>query len=68
MSAKEEIEDFKRRLLADRLGQCTEKQQAFFHKVYPNGVSAGRLENAIDLCERTIRKNETALAEGNPRP
>lgn len=54
---KKEIEEFERTLLEDRLRQCTEKQVAFFKKIYPNGVPESKLIDAIDLCNRTIRKN-----------
>lgn len=57
MSAKEEVEKFARQLLAEKLGQCTEAQQAFFHRLYPRGVTSDKLMNAIDQCERTIKKN-----------
>ena len=54
---KDEVEEFKRKLLAERLAQCTEAQQRMFNKVYPEGVLESKLESAIDLCDRTIRKN-----------
>ena len=54
-SVIKEIEDFKRKLLADRLSQCTQKQQDFFnYRVYPNGVPEGSLVSAIDLVNRTL--------------
>ena len=56
-AVNKEVEDFKRNLLAKRLLQCTKKQQEFFNKVYPNGVSEDSLVSAIDLCDRTIAKN-----------
>jgi len=34
------------------------KQQAFFNKVFPKGVTAENVETAHDLCQRTIDKNE----------
>lgn len=53
------IETFKRGLLKEALEQCTENQQAFFHRIFPDGVSEDKLVGAIDLCERTIRKNKS---------
>lgn len=51
-------EQFKRDKLAEILSQCTEKQRDFFNqRVFPNGVSADKLDSAYDLCERTIKKN-----------
>jgi len=58
-SVKERVEDFKRAMLRDALAQCTESQQAMFSRLYPGTVPEDKLENAIDLCERTIRKNLT---------
>ena len=52
------IEAFKRGLLKESLEQCTEEQQAFFHRIFPTGVPDKKLVGAIDLCERTIRKNK----------
>jgi hypothetical protein len=53
---QKEIEQFTRGLLQDRLAQCSESQQEFFHRIYPEGVPTDKLENAIDLCDRTIKK------------
>lgn len=47
------------------LEYCTEKQLAFFLKVYPGGVQnmdREKLRNAVGLCQRTIRKNQTGDA------
>lgn len=54
---KKEVERFERTLLENRLSLCTEKQVAFFKKIYPDGVPESKLISAIDLCDRTIRKN-----------
>ena len=54
----DEVKQFTRDALAARLARCTPKQQAFFHRIYPHGVSDHKLRVAIDLCERTIEKNE----------
>lgn len=53
-----EVETFKRGLLNEALQQCTAEQQAFFHRIFPNGVTEDKLVGAIDLCRRTIRKNK----------
>jgi hypothetical protein len=64
MKAKDEVERFKRKLLADRLAMVTPKQRELFDRCYPRGVSSDGLETAIDLCNRTIEKNSrTADAE-----
>ncbi len=63
MSAKAEVEQFKRDLLAARLALVTPPQRALFDRCFPNGVPSDRLESAIDLCDRTIAKNSTKAAE-----
>lgn len=59
-AVKQEVEDFTRGLLVERLNRCTEKQRAFFVKLFgePAKVRADDLVSAIDLCDRTIRANE----------
>jgi hypothetical protein len=57
-AAEAEVEAFKRRMLAERLTQCTSEQQAFFNRLYPKGVREDQIMDAIDLCDRTIRKNK----------
>ena len=52
-----EIDAFKRQLLEGRLAQLSEKQRALFHKAYPAPIASHKLELAIDLCDRTIRRN-----------
>lgn len=54
----EEITAFSRKLLDERLAQLTEPQRKMFHdRVYPKGVPEDRIVSAIDLCDRTIKKN-----------
>ena len=46
--------------LGIRLDACTKIQQEFFHKIYPKELkdfTQEEFKNAIDLCNRTIRKN-----------
>ena len=59
--AAEYIKDPLRCQLRALLSQCTEKQQAFFARIYPDGIDAlgdARLETAIGLCERTLNKHK----------
>lgn len=64
------VDDALRAELRQLLAQCTEEQQAFFHrifpvKMFPNGIDSlptQKLKDSIGLCQRTIRKNE----EGRP--
>ena len=56
---REEIEQFTRGLLKDRLAQCTDVEQKFFHRIWPDGVPTNSIEGAIDLCDRTIKKHKS---------
>jgi hypothetical protein len=47
-----------RNAVADALTECTEKQRAFFHRIYGERIPASKLPDAWDLVQRTIRKNE----------
>lgn len=58
-----EIEAATRKLLAERLEQCTPAQREVFGRVFPGGVPAAKLEEAIDLCDRTISKNQVSASE-----
>ncbi len=51
-----------RDMCAKLLSECTPEQQAFFGRIYPGGIESldqRRLENAIDQCQRTIKKNQS---------
>ena len=52
-----EIAEFTAGLLERRLALLTDKQRAFFHRIYPQGVPSDKMVSAIDLCDRTIKKN-----------
>lgn len=52
--------------VARLLSECTDRQRAFFGKLYPEGLdsmSEHKLKNALDQCQRTILKNEKAATE-----
>jgi hypothetical protein len=53
-----EVETFLRNALETRLAQLSEAQRGVFKLLYPTGVRSDQLEDAIDKCDRTIRKNE----------
>jgi 3-methyladenine DNA glycosylase AlkC len=57
MTSKEQIEDYMREMLANRLSQCSQVQRDLFAKIFPGEVPASKLEQCIDLCDRTIAKN-----------
>ena len=59
ISIQDEVEAFMRVKLAERLAQVTEQQLALFVRIFPGKVPKKDLQSAIDLCDRTIRKNES---------
>ena len=56
--ALDQIQVYKRTMLRDSLDKCTEIQRNLFSRCYPKGVSEEKLDSAILLCERTVKKNE----------
>lgn len=52
------IDLFHRVILEGLLEKCSEPQVELFNRIFPTGVSTKDLPKAIDLCERTVRKNE----------
>ena len=65
-SAKAELEEHARQILAGRLALVTPKQREFFDRLFPRGVPSAKLETAIDLCNRTIAKNAAKAAPEKP--
>ena len=61
MSIYEEIEEFKRQSLENRLSQLTQEQVAFFYKLFPNRLKEDQLITAILLCDRTLEGNTNKL-------
>ena len=53
---EKEVKAFRREQLDKLLSQCSEKEQAFFHRIFPNGVPEDKLQNAMRLVERTVIK------------
>jgi len=53
-----EVEDLMRLRLHERLEKITKDQREFFNRLFPNGVPKDKIMTAIDLCDRTIAKNE----------
>lgn len=73
MSIQDEVTAFKQQALGERLAQLTQPQRDFFWRIFsaapPHAklkvvtgdvatIPFERLETCIDLCDRTIRKNE----------
>lgn len=57
MTLSAEVEKFKRQALTEILAKLTTEQVAFFNRLFPAGVPDKDLNNAYDLCERTLNKN-----------
>lgn len=60
--------DAMRAAASSLLAECTEKQQAFFARLFPQGIGSladEQLRHAITLCQRTISKNK---AEATTEP
>lgn len=55
---RQKTEELQRALIAEKLAQCTQQQQALFHRLYPEGIPTSLLENAFNLCDRTVKKNQ----------
>lgn len=58
--ALKQIEKYTRKVLKKLVSQCTQEQQDFFKKIYPEGIdlmNSDKLNTAIQLCERTVIKN-----------
>jgi hypothetical protein len=58
---KKSIENFKRGLLMEYLSVCSEPQKELFGRIFPGGIGGvpeKDLESAIDLCARTVKKNQ----------
>lgn len=58
LTVREKVEAFKRQLLAEALAQLPEENVKRFNQIFPKGVKEEDLINAIELCERTIKKNK----------
>lgn len=67
--AKKKIKEFKAQLLAEMLATCSQAQQDMFNKqIFPNGVPDDKYDGAIDLIERTIKKNKANPDRLSPPP
>lgn len=64
---EERVESYKRFILSDSFEQCTASQRKKFHRIYPNGVPMACLNDAIKLCERTVRNNLCAEADNKTK-
>ena len=64
---EQRVEHFKRCDLKSLLDQCTRSQRSFFNHIYPDGVLESSLNDAIKLCERTVRNNLCAEADNKTK-
>ena len=56
-------EEYKRKVLAMRLDQCTKSQRDFLYQIFPMGFKSEQLDEIIGLCDRTIAKNKEKEGE-----
>lgn len=58
MGIKEEVQQFLREKLEERMSYLYPDQRTFLvERVYPHGIPDSKIEDAINLCDRTIKKN-----------
>lgn len=60
MDFNNQVVEHKRSMIRDLLEQCTEKQQAFFKRLYPMGIEElpeDKMKRAYEQCEDTLIKN-----------
>jgi hypothetical protein len=52
------------------LPTCSPAQRMFFQKIYPkvSALTEEKLRSALDLVQRTVRKNEADPSRINPEP
>ena len=58
---RNDVQDFIRDKIVLLLNCCSLKEQEMFYKIFGNDLkklNKSDLGNAIDLCERTVKKNE----------
>jgi hypothetical protein len=65
VKASEEVLAFTRGLLEGRLAKLYKYQRQSFDLLFPKGVTDDKLMTAINLCDRTIEKNERELSRGH---
>lgn len=51
--------------IEESLAQCTKSQRAMFNRIFPNGVPASKVEDALRLIGRTLQKNATGRGAGD---
>ncbi len=52
-----EIAELKPTKLAELLSRCTEKEQEFFHLIFPNGPNDEQFNGVVSLIEQTLKEN-----------
>lgn len=57
---KLKVKEFKRGLIKELLGQCTDEQKSFFNRLYGsiNAITEDKMHNAYYQCKRTIKTNK----------
>ena len=49
-------EQFQRKVLAEKLSLCSERQRGLFARLYPNGLTTKQLSWAITQVQNTLNK------------
>ena len=60
----DEVNNFLRNQLREALAQCWASQQELFARIFggdADSVPDNKLKTALDLCRRTLKKNETRV-------
>ena len=53
---KKRIRELQNQLLSDYFKQIEEPEKTLFNKIFPHGVPKAKVNQALDLLERTIEK------------
>jgi len=60
---KKRIQKLKMDLLATYFVQLTQQEQGLFNQIFPHGVPKAKLNQALDLMERTIENKGDLVIE-----
>lgn len=69
--ALNKIKKYEQETLQGLLEQCTQKQQEFFKRMYPEGITnleTKEMHRAIKQCEATIKLNKEKIQQQTPQP
>ena len=55
---RKDVQNFARDQIDRLLAQCSHEQRALFVRIFGERVHPDKLGTALELCERTVAKNE----------